>query len=48
MNENEPDRYEQRDVFLGVVLALLIAFGLWLMAAVACFASLDMLARLGL
>ena len=47
MNE-QPERYDGRSVFLGVALALLVAFGLWLIVGAACFATLDMFARMGL
>ena len=33
---------------VGVGLALLITVGLWLLAGAACFATLDMAARMGL
>ena len=48
MTDHEPDRYSNRDTLIGVALALLIATGLWLAAGAACFATLDVLARMGL
>lgn len=40
--------HDRRDTFLGLLLALLIATGLWLAAGAVCFATLDTFARMGL